>query len=227
MNAWHAVWTLVAKDLLIEMRTREILPVMFLFSILTVILFHFSFPLGLEPETLWNISAGMLWLAFAFSGVLGLSRSFGLERQRETLRGVLLMPGDRSLVFIAKLLSNVFLLGLVEVVTFPVFGLLLGLPWLETLPAMLLVLFLATVGFVAPGTLFAAASANVRLRESLLPVLLFPIVLPALIAGEECTASLLRGEPLDEVSMWINILVTFDVVFIVVGVLLFEFVVED
>jgi heme exporter protein B len=194
---------------------------------MTVVLFHFSFEIGLEPETVWGISAGMLWLAFAFSGVLGLSRSFTLERQRETLRGLLLAPVDRATIYTSKLVSNLIFLALVEIVTYPVFGTLLDLPWTRTFPEIILVFFLGTLGIAAPGTLFAAASANVRLRESLLPVLLFPIILPALIAGEECTAALLMGKGLAEVATWLKILGSFDLIFVVAGVLLFDFTMEE
>jgi heme exporter protein B len=218
---------LVIKDLRVELRTKEVLLVMALFAMMSVVLFHFSFDIGLEKETVWSISAGMLWLAFAFSGVLGLSRSFSVERQRETLRGLLMAPVDRSLVYVAKLISNLIFMGIVELLTFPIFGVLLDLPWLAAMPEIFLVFALATLGFAAPGTLFAAASANVKLREAMLPVLLFPITLPALIAGEECTAALLRGEGLAAVELWIKILVSFDIIFVVAGVLLFEFTVEE
>jgi heme exporter protein B len=227
MSGLRTVATLVLKDLRVELRTKEVLFVMGLFSIMTVVLFHFSFDIGLDPEVVWGISAGMLWLAFAFSGVLGLSRSFSVERQRETLRGLLMTPNDRAYVYVSKLISNLLFLGLVEVLTYPIFGVLLGLPWLRTMPEIILVFFLASLGFAAPGTLFAAASANVKLREALLPVLLFPVTLPALIAGEECTAALLRGEGLAEVEIWLKILVSFDAIFVVAGVLLFEFTVEE
>jgi heme exporter protein B len=169
----------------------------------------------------------MLWLSFAFSGVLGLSRSFSSERDRETLRGVFVSPIDRSLLYVSKLLTNALFLGAVQLVTFPIFGLLLDLPWLETFPEILLVFALGNLGFTATGTLFAAASANARLREAMLPVLLFPIILPALLASEECTAALLAGEGLASVSIWMKILATFDVVFLVAGVLLFEFAMEE
>jgi heme exporter protein B len=223
----RVLWTLVAKDLRVEARAKEVVVVMLLFSLMSVVLFHFAFDIGLPPETIWSISAGMLWLSFAFAGVLGLSRSFSIERQRETLRGLILAPIDRSHIYGSKLLSNLLFLTMVELITFPVFGLMLNLPWQQTMPGIFLVFFLATLGFAAPGTLFAAASANVRLREALLPVLLFPITLPALIAGEECTAALLRGESLADVAVWLRMLVAFDVIFVVVGVLLFEFVVEE
>jgi len=227
VRALRVVTTLLVKDLRVEWRSKEVLLVMVLFSIMTVVLFHFSFDIGLDPEVRWSISAGMLWLAFAFAGMLGLSRSFTQERQRQTLRGLFTSPIDRSLVYVAKLLSNLTLLVLVQLVTYPVFGLLLDLPWQETLPEVLLVFLLAGIGFAAPGTLFAAASSNVRLREAMLPVLLFPITLPALIAGEEATAGLLKGEDLASIAIWIKILGAFDVIFVTVGVLLFEFAMED
>jgi heme exporter protein B len=224
MRAYRA---LVAKDLRIEARTRSVLLVMALFAILTVVLFHFSFDVGIPDEVVVDTAAGMMWLAFAFSGVLGLSRSFALERERESMRGLLLAPVDRSVIYGAKLTANVILLTLVEWITYPIFGVLLDLPWIETLPEMFLVFFLATVGFAAPGTLFAAASSNLRLRDAMLPVLLFPIVLPALIAGEMSTAALLRGEGLAVSELWLKVLVAVDVIFVTLGVLLFEFVVEE
>jgi heme exporter protein B len=221
------VLTLIAKDLRVELRSKDVLAVMALFSLMTVVLFHFSFDIGVDRETVLGMSAGMLWLAFAFSGMLGLSRTFSVERQRETLRGLLMAPIDRSLIYVAKLLANLIFLGIVEAITYPIFGVLLNLPWTETFPEILLVFFLATLGFAAPGTLFAAASANAKLRESLLPVLLFPIALPALIGGEECTALLLHGKSLAEGAIWLKILGAFDLIFVVVGVLLFEFMMEE
>ncbi len=227
MNAARIVLTLIAKDMRVEFRSKEVLAVMALFSLMTVVLFHFSFDIGVDPDTVLGMSSGMLWLAFAFSGMLGLSRTFAVERQRETLRGLLMAPVDRALIYVAKLLSNLIFIGVVEAITYPIFGVLLNLPWTETFPEILLVFFLATLGFAAPGTLFAAASANVKLREGLLPVLLFPIALPALIGGVECTSILLHGKPLAEAAIWLKILGAFDLIFVVVGVLLFEFTMEE
>jgi heme exporter protein B len=221
------VLTILAKDLRVEARTKDILAVMGLFALLTVVLFHFAFDIGLEPEVVAGISAGMLWLSFAFSGVLGLARSFTAERDRETLRGLLVSPIDRALLYVAKLVTNVLFLGTVQLVTYPIFGMMLSLPWVETFPEILLVFTLGNVGFSATGTLFAAAGANARLREAMLPVLLFPIVMPALIASEEATAALLGGDGLASVGIWMKILATFDVVFLVAGVLLFEFAMEE
>ncbi len=222
-----ALAALVVKDLRIELRTKDVLVVMALFAVMTVVLFHFAFDIGLDEETRRAVSSGMFWLAMAFSGVLGLSRSVALERQNETLRGLLVAPVDRSIIFAGKLLANVIFMFVVAIVTYPVLGTLLDLPWMATFPEVLLVFALGIIGFAGPGTLFAAAGIGARLRDSVLPVILFPIVLPALIAGMEATASLLSGKSLAEIGVWLRILGSFDVIFVVLGVLLFEFTVDE
>lgn len=209
------------KDILLEYRTKEILSGTAVFSLLVIVVFNFAF--DLRVESIVAVAPGALWVAFAFAGVLGLGRSFVLERDRGSWEGLLLCPIDRGSIYLGKLIGNVVFIGMVELVTLPIATALFNVPLVT--PAIGLPILLGTVGFAAVGTLFAAIAANTRAREVLLPVLLFPIAVPVLIASVKATGDALAGQVGG--SPWLGLLLVFDALYLALGSVVFEFAVED
>ena len=216
------VAALVWKDLVAERRTKEILSAMLVFGLLVVLIFNFAFDLQRVEMTL--IGPGILWVAFTFAGILGLNRAFALEKDRGALEGLMLAPMDRSAVYLGKLISTFILMLFMESTVLPVYAILnnQGIRW-----ALIPVILVGTLGFVAAGTVFAAVAANTRTREVLLPILLFPILVPVIITAVGATGIILRGGTADELASPLSLLVTFDVVFLVIGFLVFEYVIEE
>lgn len=222
---WRSVAAILRKDLLLEWRSREALTSMAFFSLLVVVVFGFAFQAErIDPGTQ---APGLLWIAFAFSGVLGLHRSFAVEREGSCLQGLLLAPVDRSAIFLGKVLGNLILIGLVEALTFPVFSVLLRVPILSCLPQLALITLLGTIGFAEVGTLLSAVSSGSRLREVLLPLILYPIWVPVLIAGVEATRVALTGRPAEEASTWLTLMMVYDLVFLGAGLILFDHLLEE
>ena len=222
MSPLAKVWTLVLKDLSLERRSREMLSSMFIFALLVVLVFSFSFDLRVEETS--GVAPGVLWVAITFAGMLGLARSFVLERDQGCLDGLLLCPVDRSLLYLGKMISNLVFISLTELVVLPLCFALFNLPFhLLLLP----ILFLGTVGFSAVGTIVSAMTVHARAREVMLPILLFPLVLPALIAAVKLTGGVLDGQPWGEIRNWMELLVGFDVIFVVISYLAFEYVIEE
>lgn len=218
----NKVWAIVRKDLALERRSREMLGSMFLFCLLVLLVFSFSFDLRIEQPT--TVAPGILWVAISFAGMLGLARSFVLERDQGCLDGLLLCPMDRSVLYVGKLLSNLIFISLAEAVLLPLYLALFNLPF----QALLLpVIVLGTLGFSAVGTLLSAMTVHVRAREVMLPILLFPIVLPVLIAAVRLTAGIMDAQPWPEIRRWMQLLVGFDVLFIALSYMVFDYVVEE
>lgn len=226
MNAYFdAVLAIVRKDLLSEWRTREAAGSMALFSLLVVVIFGFCFET--QRIDLEYLAPGMLWVAFSFSGILGLGHSFASERFRGSLQALALSPVDRSALFLGKMLSNLIMLLVVEALTLPVFSILLHVPLLGCLAELSIVAFLASVGFTAVGTLLSALAASSRMREMLLPILLYPIWIPILLAAVRATGGVLAGKGIAEVSGWIRLIGAFDLIFVTAGLLLFDQILEE
>lgn len=226
MKFVSAVWLVARKDLLIEVRSREILFTTLFFALSCVLVFAFGFVRDGRPVA--DAAAAILWIAIAFSGTLALGRAFDRERQSETLRALMMAPIDRPALYIGKLLGVLLLLAAVEVIVAPLVALLFqaplfGHPWL-----MLGLLAAGTVGFAAVGTLFAAMLTRARSRDVLLPILLYPITIPVIIAGVRGTAALVQIE-VDEpmARAWLAMLVFFDAVFITLALWTFEPVMID
>jgi heme exporter protein B len=213
------------KDLLLEWRSREALTSMGFFSLLVVVIFGFSFQT--ERIDLVTQAPGLLWIAFSFSGVLGLHRSFAVEREGGCLQGLLLAPAERSAIFLGKVLGNLILILLVEALTFPVFSLLLRVPILPCLPRLALIACLGTLGFAEVGTLLSAISSGSRLREVLLPLILYPIWVPVLIGSVQLTGLALSGSSLEEGGNWLTLIVVYDLLFLGVGLSLFDHLLEE
>lgn len=217
------VGAIAAKDLRAELRGKEVLAIMATFSVLAVIIFGMAFDLRVPQAEL--IAPGVLWVVILFAGVLGLNRSFGAEVDRGSLVALLLAPMERSALYFGKLLANLSFTLLAEVVILPVMLVLFDVNLMQ--PLILLALLLGTVGYVVVGTLFAALAANTRTRESLLPVLLLPVMLPVFMAGVKLTAIVVDGRGLIDVQRWLGILVAYDVIFMIIAFLVFDLIWEE
>lgn len=209
------------KDLLLEYRSRDVFTGMFVFALVVLVVFNFAFDLRIEqPEA---VAPGVLWVTVVFAGVLGVGRTVALEKDRGTLDGLLLAPVDRGAIYLAKVAANALYMLLVEAITIPVFAALFNAPVLR--PELLGIAVLGTFGFATVATLFATLAANSRARELLLPVLLLPVLVPVLIAAVQATGALFRpplpGPP------WVSLLIAFDLIFGVLGFLLYEAVLES
>ncbi len=216
------VWAIVRKDLAVERRSRELLTAMFVFALTVILVFSFSFELRVERTH--EVAPGVLWVAITFAGMLGLGRSFVLERDQGCLDGLLLAPIDRSAIFVGKMLGNLIFISLVELVVLPVYLALFDLPFRLLL---LVVVLLGTIGYAAVGTLFSAIAVHGRAREVLLPVLLFPIAIPAVIAAVKLTAGLFDAQPWENIAIWFHFLLAFDVIFLTLAILAFDAVLEE
>ena len=218
------VAAIVGKDLATEIRTKEMFSAMFVFSLLIIFIFNFAF--DLRAENLQALAPGVLWVAITFAGQLGLSRSFILERDRGVLDGLLLTPVDRSAIYFGKMIGNVLFISVVEIFILPFFVVLFNQP-LGALPLLVGVVVLGTIGLAGVGTLFSAMAVHTRAREVLLPIMLFPVIVPLILAAVRLTGAILDGTPFEEVSHWLALMVAFDVIFIAASFMLFEYVVEE
>lgn len=210
------------KDILIEFRSRQFLGAMLAFTLVTVVTLNFAFDLDRGDRS--SDAAGALWIAFFFAGMLGLGRSIALERDRGTLEGLLLTPVEGGTIFVGKFLATLLSLLFVEVITLPVFAVLYNLPALH--PWVIALAIAGTVGFAGLGTLFSAIASSGRTREVLLPLLLFPLLVPVLLGVVQATAIVFQGES-DGILAWFNLLVAFDVIFVTLAYLGFSFVIEE
>jgi len=218
------VLAIVGKDVATEIRTKEMVGAMFVFSLLILFIFNFAF--DLRADNLQTLAPGVLWIAIVFAGMLGLSRSFILERDRGVLDGLLLAPVDRSAIYFGKTIGNVLFISLVEIIILPFFIILFN-QTLAVAPALIGVIILGTIGFASVGTLFSAMAVHTRAREVLLPIMLFPVIIPVMLAAVRLTSGILDRLPLADVQHWLALLVGFDLIFMVASVILFEFVVEE
>lgn len=213
------------KDLRAELRTKQMLNSMLIFSLLVLIIFNFAF--GQFPERMDQLAPGLLWVAFVFAGVLGLNRSFAAELEHGCLEGLKLCPVDRAEIYAGKVISNAVILFIVEAVTLPLFIILFDY-YPDGLLPLLLVIFLGTLGFVIVGTILSALTVNTRTRELLLPVVLFPVIVPVIISAVMATGQLLvyNGD-ITKIISELRILAVYDTVFFIVAMLIFDFVIED
>lgn len=215
----------VKKDLLLEWRTRTRLNALLFFSIATLLMF--SFALGPDSKLLEKNAPGYLWLGLLFASVLSLSESFRVEAENGALDGVRLAPANTRAIFLGKALSNALLLWLLSLVVTPIAIGLYGVSVKEGLPRLSLVLLLGSLAIAAPGTLYAAISANARARDVLLPLLLFPVLIPGLLASVRATGLAMEGDPMGQGNSWLGLLVAFITLYWSLGFALFPRVVED
>jgi heme exporter protein B len=225
MAFFSQAWAIVRKDLLTELRAASTLVSMVLLGLLVVLVFNFGAEPGADSAALAR--SGVLWSAFLFSGVIAVGRSFASEKEAGCLDGLLLCPVDRGVIFLGKFLGNlilVFVTGVVILLFFTVvYNVGIGVGWL----GLLLLMALASVGLSTLGTLFAAVAAGVRARDALLTVFIFPLLVPLVIAAAHCSTLVLNGQSLGEAGLWPWLLVVYDVVFLAVSFVVFDFVVED
>jgi heme exporter protein B len=217
---------ILRKDLLIELRTKESVPAMVLFSVTVYVLFHF----GLDRDSLdGELASGVLWVTLLLAAVIGVTRLFAAEREQGGIDGLLLAPVDRTALFVAKASALFLFLTAVELVAVPAFALLLLGPGLGgALPELLLVLALGNVGIAAVGALVAALAAETRARELIVPLLLLPLLVPLLIACTQATEPLMRQDAgPEELGRWLSLLTLYDVVFVLLSIAVFDFLLED
>lgn len=214
---------IVRKDLAMELRTKENLSAMIVFALIVLVIFNFAFEL--QVVDLRVVGPGVLWVAFTFSGILGLGRSFTAEKDKGSLEGMLLSPVDRGAIFLGKTISNFIFITAMQAVTLPLFAILnnIALPWFPLIPYIVL----GTLGFAAVGTVLSAIAASTKMREVMLPILLFPVSIPLLMAAVKLTSGALQSLDFSQLAWWLNILVLYDVVFVVVAFWVFEYVVEE
>ena len=225
MQSLKIIAAIFVKDLRVEWRSRETLASMCVFGILVVFLFNFAFEPGREESL--RLLPGLLWIAFAFVGVLCFNRSFAAERENACLEGMALAPLDPGLIYLGKMLANLLFLGIAETVIVIAAGLWYNFSFVPALGRFALIVFLGTTGYVAVGTTFGALAAHTPAREVMLPVLQFPVAVPVLIAGIEASSGALKGDPPSNYASWIKLEAGFAVVFIVLSFLLFEYLLEE
>jgi len=222
MGFLRATLAIALKDLRIERRSREVLNVAFSFALVVLLLFSFTFdPSGEETRAM---SGGLLWLVFSFAGTLALNRSFARETANQCLDALVSAPVSGAAVFLGKALANALLLLALELACLPVFGIFYNVRWSVSFGWLLLVMALGTWGFTVVGTVFSALTVNVALREIMLPLLVFPITVPALMASVQLTTVLFTGEPIAAEMVWLRLLFGFDLIFTLLGLALVEYV---
>lgn len=217
----RVAWLVVRKDIAVEVRSWELVSTTVFFAVSCVLVFAFAFVE--EGRVVANVSAGILWIAIAFAGTLALARTFERERQTETLRALLLAPADRPALYLGKLIGILMLMGITELVLLPLVWLFFQAP-IGSSPFLLVALLATgTIGYAAVGTLFAAMLVRARSRDVMLPILLYPVTIPVMIAGVRGTAALFQATPDTAVAQfWLGLLMFFDVVFVILALWTFE-----
>ena len=226
MNRYFSqVMTIIWKDFITEIKTRELFSSMFIFALLVVIIFIFSINLSLIQAS--EVGPGVLWVAFLFAGTIGLNRSFMLEKENGCLQGLLLAPMDRTALYFGKLVSNFVFLFIMEVFTLPLFMVFFNIDLLPHLLPLLYVIFVGTLGFCAVGTLLSSLSANLKTRDIMLPILLYPLIIPIIIGSVRMTGQVLAGEPLSNMMNWVSLTLCFDIIYIAISIMVIDFVLEE
>ena len=215
------------KDLLMEFRTKQMLNSMVIFSLLVIVIFNYSFSNILFNVEVADIAPGILWIAFTFAGMLGLSRSFASEMEEGCLDGLKLCPVDPSTIYLGKVVSNLVIMFLIEAIIVPLFIVLFNFSDVKGLAGLVVIILLGTIGFILVGTLFSALTVNMRTREILLPVILFPIIIPLIMSSVMATQKVLSTGDLFSAIDEIRLLVVYDLVFFIAAQLVFEYVIED
>ncbi|WP_375773133.1 heme exporter protein CcmB [Archangium gephyra] len=219
------VGVLLAKDLLIEWRTRARLNALIFFALATLLLF--SFAVGPDSKVLARNAGGYLWLALLFSSVLALGESFRVEQENLTLDGLRLAPADARAIFLSKALGNALLLMLLGAILIPVMVALYAVNVAMGMGSFAATVTLGCMAISAPGTVYSAIASNARARDVLLPLLLFPLIIPALLAAAKATSLVLQGDPMNQLGSWYGLLIGFNLIYWGLGFLLFPRVIED
>ncbi len=219
----RAIWAVVWKDLAAELRSRELISAMLVFALLVIMIFNFA--LELDAKTRSSVTSGVLWVTFAFAGTLGLNRSMAMEKDRGCLDGLLLAPVDRSSIYFGKMLGNLFFMLIVEAIVLPVYSILYNTNLFN--PGLILVTLLGSIGYVSVGTLLSSMAVQTRTRDVLLPILLFPVVIPVFIAAVKASSGFLAQIEMAEIWPWLNLLIVYDVIFTAIAFMVFDYVVEE
>jgi len=226
MNLYlNQISAIVWKDFVTELKTRELFSAMFIFALLVILIFIFSVNLSIVNAS--EVGPGILWVAFLFSGTLGLNRSFVLEKENGCLMGLILAPADRTAIYFGKLISNLVFLSIMELFILPLFMIFFNIDILEHLLPLLLVIFLGTLGFCTLGTLLSSLASNLKTREIMLPILLYPLLIPIVIGVVRMTGQVLAGEPLSEMMNWIGLTACFDIIYIGVSIMTIDHILEE
>ena len=219
------VWAIIKKDIVTELRTKELFSSMLLFALLVIVIFNFAF--GFSVEILDLAAPAMLWISFTFAGILGLSRSFALEKEGNAILGMLLTPTDRSLIYAGKMIGNTIFVFIVGILTVLMFILFFNYDFLSTIIPLIPIVFLGSVGFVSVGTLFSAMAINTKLREVMLPILLFPIIIPLIVSAVKLSGQVLDGNSIFSATSSLKLLVAFDIIFLTACAVVFEYVIDE
>jgi len=221
------------KDLKAEFRTKQMLNSMMIFAFLVIVIFSFTFGevsslyiQGINKKIVDLLAPGILWIAFTFAGMLGISRSFAGEKEEGGLEALKLCPVDRAEIYNGKVISNAVLMFIMEITTIPIFVVLFSYD-IKNIPGLIVVVLLGTMGFIFVGTLLSALTVNTRTREILLPVILFPVLIPVLLSAVTATGVMLSNGEIADITGDLQILAVYDVIFFIVAQLVFEYTIED
>ena len=226
MNLYlNQIASIVWKDFVTELKTRELLSAMFIFALLVILIFIFSINLSIVKAS--EVGPGILWVAFLFAGTIGLNRSFMLEKENGCLMGLMLVPADRTTIYFGKLISNLIFLSIMELFILPLFMIFFNIDLLSHLGPLLVVVFLGTLGFCALGTLLSSLSANLKTREIMLPILLYPLLIPIIIGAVRMTGQILDGTELADMMKWVGLTASFDIIYIGVSIMTIDHILEE
>ena len=226
MNLYlNQIAAIVCKDFVTELKTRELLSAMFIFALLVILIFIFSINLSIVKAS--EVGPGILWVAFLFAGTIGLNRSFMLEKENGCLMGLMLVPADRTAIYFGKLISNLIFLSIMELFILPLFMIFFDIDLLSHLGPLLVVVFLGTLGFCALGTLLSSLSSNLKTREIMLPILLYPLLIPIIIGAVRMTGQILDGTELSDMMKWIGLTASFDIIYIGVSIMTIDHILEE
>ncbi|MGO8946812.1 MAG: heme exporter protein CcmB [Ktedonobacterales bacterium] len=221
LQLWQQTLAILWKDIRLELRTRQVWGGMALFSVLVLVVFNFAF--DLRVTNLVAVAPGALWIAFVFASILGLGRTYAVEQEQGSMDRLLVCPVDRKAIYFAKLLGNMLFIGVVEVISVPLFAAAYNLPIL-TLGIVPIAVF-GTLGVASIGTLFSAITAATRAREVLLPLLVFPLIVPVVIGSVRATQDLVS--PAGDGVSWLGLIIAFDVIFLSLSAIMFQYVIEE
>ncbi len=221
----NTIAAILWKDIINELRTKEIVLSMAAFSIVLVVIFNFS--LVINNENISYLVPSLLWISIIFVGTLGLSRTFAIEKENSAITGILLSPIDRSMLYLSKVISNLIYILITQFLLLFLFVVLFNININGEIGLLIIVMILGAIGFSTLGTLFSTMAINTKLRELLLPVILFPVIIPVIINAVRATSIIFNGGGYAEISPYLKILICFDIIFLVTSALVYEFVVEE
>ncbi len=228
MDYLKKIYALVEKDIISELRTKELFTSMLIFVLLTLVIFNFAF--GQDAGTnMTELASGILWVAFLFSAILGLNRSFVHEKDEGCLDGLMLAPVERSAIYFAKVVGNLIFICIVELVAIPIFVIFFITDASKvSFLFLVIIILLSNLGIAAIGTLLSAISINTRARDLMMPILFFPVIVPVLVAAvKSTTIAIIRSQPLADMYGWLNLLLVYDMIFLLISYATFEYILEE